>query len=211
MNHAILGTTSLILVFALVMVYSASTLVYAQFLPPPTTTFQQPCVNNGTNVIESGKQLLNQENQCNGTRVTQPPANTCPTGSVLQNGVCVPTTTGICGTGAVLQNGVCVPTTTQTAPIANAGPDQTVTSGTSVTLSGVGTVPNGSGATITSNSWAQTSGIQVPLTGTNTPTETFTAPTVNSTTTLTFIFTVTDSQGLTSNPDSVTITITPTQ
>jgi len=31
---------------------------------------------------------------------------------VLQNGVCVPTTTtnGVCGVNSVLQNGVCVPT-----------------------------------------------------------------------------------------------------
>ena len=72
--------------------------------------------------------------------------NSCSTGSVLQNGVCAPfTNTNTCPTGSVLQNGVCAPFTTpvQTAPIANAGPDQTVTPalGTTVTLVGTGVSP----------------------------------------------------------------------
>jgi hypothetical protein len=46
-------------------------------------------------------------------------SNVCGTNAVLQNGVCVPTTSstttnGVCGTNAVLQNGVCVPTTSST-------------------------------------------------------------------------------------------------
>jgi hypothetical protein len=121
MNHAILGTISLIVVFALVMINSAP-IVHAQSTfpvpPPPTsqiiqqpgTTFAQPCVNNGTNVIESGKQILNQENQCNGTRVTQPPPQ-------------------------------------QGGPIANAGPNQVVSQGSLVTLDGTGSfAQNGANA-----------------------------------------------------------------
>jgi hypothetical protein len=78
MNQAVIMTISLIVagVFSLVMINS-SPVVHAQsqIIQQPGTTFAQPCVNNGTNVIESGKQILNQENQCNGTRVTQPPTS----------------------------------------------------------------------------------------------------------------------------------------
>ena len=184
MNHAILGTVSLIVVFALVMINSAP-IVHAQSTfpvpPPPTsqiiqqpgTTFAQPCVNNGTNVIESGKQILNQENQCNGTRVTQPPTS----------------------------NG---------QPIANAGPSQTVPSASIVTLDGTASFAQ-NGAAITSFLWNQISGPAVALTQATTARPTFTAPTVNSptTTTVSFNLVVTDSNGLVSAPSSVTITVTP--
>ena len=49
---------------------------------------------------------------------TSSSSSVCGTNAILQNGVCVPTTTsstttnGVCGTNAILQNGVCVPTTT---------------------------------------------------------------------------------------------------
>ena len=141
--------------------------------------------------------------------------NTCPTGSVLQNGVCVPfTNNNSCPTGSVLQNGICVPSTTpvQTAPIANAGPDQTVTPAlwSTVTLVGTGSFATTSGATIVSYSWVQTSGSPtVTLTGANTATPTFPAPTVWASTPLTFSLTVTDSNGAVSAPSSVTITLNP--
>jgi hypothetical protein len=139
---------------------------------------------------------------------------TCPTGSVLQNSICVPfTTTNTCPTGSVLQNSICVPFTTpvQTAPIANAGPDQTITPllGTTVTLVGTGSFATTSGATIVSYSWVQTSGTSVTLNGANTANPTFLAPTVSTPTPLTFSLTVTDSNGAVSAPDSVTVTLNP--
>ena len=165
--------------------------------------------NIGTGTCPTGSVLQN------GVCVPFTNTNTCPTGSVLQNGVCVPfTNTNTCPTGSVLQNGVCVPTTTpvQTAPIANAGPDQTITPllGTTVRLDGTASFATTSGATIVSYSWVQTSGNPtVTLTGANTAAPTFPAPTVSTSTPLTFSLTVTDSNGAVSAPDSVTITLNP--
>jgi K319-like protein len=51
------------------------------------------------------------------------------------------------------------------------------------------------GATITSYSWTQTAGPAVSLTGANTVTPTFVAPTVTAQTELAFSLTVTDSIG----------------
>jgi hypothetical protein len=181
MNHAILATISLIVagVFALVMINCATT-AQAQSnsipivpVPPPVPpvplppAFAQHCVNNGTNVLgpkDNGKQILNQENQCTGTRnnVTQPPTSNQP-------------------------------------PIANAGIGQTVSQGSLVTLDGTGSFAQ-NGATIVSYSWIQTSGTPVSLTGANTATPTFTAPTV--TTSLSFSLAVTDSTGAVSSPSS---------
>jgi hypothetical protein len=54
---------------------------------------------------------------------------TCNNAYLISIGVCVSTTTSTCPIGSVLQNGVCVPFTNpiQSPPIANAGQDQTVT------------------------------------------------------------------------------------
>jgi len=131
--------------------------------------------------------------------------NTCPTNTVLQNGVCVPISS-TCPIGTVLQNGVCVPflNPIQSAPVANSGPSQTVSPGSQVTLNGAGSFAT-SGATIVSYSWVQTSGPLVALSGANTVTPTFTAPSFS--TSLTFSLTVTDSNGAISSPSSVTITV----
>ncbi|HEU4687167.1 MAG TPA: PKD domain-containing protein, partial [Vicinamibacterales bacterium] len=86
-------------------------------------------------------------------------------------------------------------------PIANAGADQSVKTGASVTLSGSGSDPNG---TIASYAWTQTSGTPVTLTGANTATPTFTAPA--SAATLAFQLTVTDNQGAT-HLDAVAIAV----
>ena len=130
MNHAILGTTSLIVVFTLFTINSPP-IVHAQSTfpvaaPPPTSQIiKQPCV------IESGKQILNQENQCNGTRVTQPrtsngqpianagPSQTVPSASI------------------VTLNGTASFATTSGATIVSYSWVQT--SGTSVTLNGATT------------------------------------------------------------------------
>jgi large repetitive protein len=90
-------------------------------------------------------------------------------------------------------------------PIANAGPSQTVSQGSFVTLVGTGSFSPNAGATIVSYSWTQTSGTPVSLNGANTATPTFTAPT--GTTSLTFSLTVTDSTGAVSSPSTVTITV----
>ena len=58
-----------------------------------------------------------------------------------------------------------------TAPVANAGPDQTVNPGTTVTLQGSGTDADNDPLTY---SWSQTAGPSVSLSGASTPTPTFT-------------------------------------
>ena len=82
-------------------------------------------------------------------------------------------------------------------PVADAGPDQTVGPGAFVTLDGGG------------SAWTQTSGTPVTLTGASTVTPTFTAPADVAGATLTFSLTVTDDQGGTSVPDTVTVTVAP--
>jgi hypothetical protein len=98
--------------------------------------------------------------------------------------------------------------TTQTAPIAVIGPDQTVNSGTVVTLDGSGS--HDADGDALAYSWTQTSGPAVTLSGANTAKASFTAPTVSTNTALQFRLTVTDTAGLTSSAVT-TITITPPQ
>ena len=89
-------------------------------------------------------------------------------------------------------------------PIANAGPDQSVAAGVKVQLTGAGSTD--SDGTIVSYAWTQTDGDTVTLTGANTATPTFTAPSTISAQTLTFELTTTDDDGATST-DSVNIEI----
>ena len=99
------------------------------------------------------------------------------------------------------------PMTTNTPPTANAGADQSVTSGTSVTLDGSGSADPDTGDTLTW-SWAHTSGTPaVTLTGATTASPTFTAPAVTTSTGL--VFTLTVSDGTASATDTVTVTVTP--
>ena len=104
---------------------------------------------------------------------------------------------------------MCVPFTNpiQSPPIANAGVDQIVTEGFTVSLDGASSYATTSGATIVSYAWTQTSGPTVGLNGATTPSPIFTAPA--QATTLSFSLTVTDSLGRVSSPDSVTITVVP--
>jgi K319L-like, PKD domain len=92
------------------------------------------------------------------------------------------------------------------APTANAGADQTVASGALVNLDGTGSSdPDG---TIASYAWTQTGGPAVTLTGADTATPSFTAPTVAVSTDLTFSLTVTDNDGATGT-DTVVVTVNP--
>jgi PKD domain len=80
-------------------------------------------------------------------------------------------------------------------PTANAGQDQTVKTGDTVTLDGSSsTDPDGS---ITSYLWEQTAGEPVTLSDSSAVSPTFTAPSVTAQTTLTFKLTVTDNDGAT--------------
>jgi len=89
-------------------------------------------------------------------------------------------------------------------PIANAGPDQSVNEGTTVTLDG--SFSFDTDGTITAYLWQQTAG---PLVKFNAVTAKpiFTAPLVSANTVLAFQLRVTDDKGATSIPDFVNITV----
>ena len=89
------------------------------------------------------------------------------------------------------------------APVANAGPNQTVNTGSPVTLNGTGSTD--SDGTVATYTWTQTAGTAVTLSSATTSQPTFTAPAAAST--LTFSLTVTDNQGAASTTAS-TVTIT---
>ena len=88
------------------------------------------------------------------------------------------------------------------APIANAGPDQLVQAGAAVTLNGTASIDMD--GTIASYNWIQTAGATVTLTGADTATPTFTAPSASGT--LTFQLTVTDNDGAT-RTDTVNVSV----
>ena len=92
-------------------------------------------------------------------------------------------------------------------PIANAGPNQVVNQLSAVTLDGTGSY-DPDGGTITSYRWQQISGTPVvTLSGANTATPTFIAPSILADTTLTFLLSVTDSDGGGSSSDTVNVLV----
>jgi hypothetical protein len=88
-------------------------------------------------------------------------------------------------------------------PIANAGPNQTVTAGTLVTLNGSGSSDPNVPALPLTFAWKQTFGPAVTLTGATTATPTFTPMLAGS-----YVFSMTVSNGTESATASVTITVT---
>ena len=88
-------------------------------------------------------------------------------------------------------------------PSANAGADQTVDAGSTVTLAGSGSDADGA---IAAYQWAQTSGTDVSLSNTDQATVSFVAPQADMTVTLTFRLTVTDNDGVTAS-DDVSVTV----
>ena len=90
------------------------------------------------------------------------------------------------------------------APMADAGQDRNVTSGSTVTLLGSGSFDPDT-SDLLSYEWEQTGGMAVPLSSAAVATPTFEAPTVPSATDLMFTLTVTDARGLT---DTAAVTLT---
>ena len=96
---------------------------------------------------------------------------------------------------------VVVELTPNTVPIANAGPDQTVSPGATVTLDGSASTDPDAGTTL-SYQWALTTGTGLSLTGPATAKPTFIASAVG-----TFVFTLTVGDGVATATDTVTIVV----
>jgi len=93
-----------------------------------------------------------------------------------------------------------------TAPIAVAGLGQTVTEFSTVNLSGIARDTEDGNAV--SSQWSVSSGPAVTFSNANSPTTSFVAPDVSSTSSIVLTLTVTDSEGL-SNADSLTVAVLP--
>jgi len=111
--------------------------------------------------------------------------------------------------GSIISNGAVLgvlATGPNQLPIANAGPNQTTNEGSNVNLNGsASSDPDGS---IIAYRWQQLSGPAVTLSDTTGISPSFTAPSVTTSTLLTFNLTVTDNDGA-SVSDSVGITVIP--
>ncbi|MBL4629818.1 MAG: GlyGly-CTERM sorting domain-containing protein, partial [Paraglaciecola sp.] len=92
------------------------------------------------------------------------------------------------------------------APVANAGADQSVTEGGSVTLDG--SASSDVDDNIASYSWVQSAGDSVSLNNADTVTASFTAPSVSTVSTITLSLTVTDTAG-NSSTDDISVTVNP--
>jgi len=103
---------------------------------------------------------------------------------------------------------VTITVSANSAPSADAGPDQTVSSLVVVTLDG--SASSDSDGTIAAYAWTQTTGTNVTLDETVPAMPTFTAPNVGADEVLTFELVVTDNDGAPSLADSVVITLNPT-
>lgn len=90
------------------------------------------------------------------------------------------------------------------APVVSAGQNGTSNSGRVVTLAGTATDDKGVGTV----AWTQTSGPTVTLSGADTNTATFTAPSVSAATELKFRFTATDEKGKVATAET-TVTVSP--
>lgn len=106
-----------------------------------------------------------------------------------------PQNAALLGVGAVALGNI--------APVANAGADQFVGSGATVSLSGSGSDADG---TVASQSWTQVSGPAVTLVNANTYNASFTAPSVTVDTPLVLRLTITDNEGATGS-DDITVTV----
>ena len=136
--------------------------------------------------------------------------NNDPDTDALAAGVSVPDTfTAVLSSGSTQTVTITI-TGSNDAPVADAGAGQLVLELTDVTLSGRGSFDPDTGDVIESYIWTQIGdgSDTVSLTGDETATLTFTAPAVDTVTTLTFTLVVRDGEAV-SLPSTVTVTVGP--
>ncbi len=129
------------------------------------------------------------------------------TGHLLLPGIAALLLVTACGGGGGSSPVTPPPPAANIAPIANAGANQVVTSGTVVTLNGTASVDND--GTIAAYAWTQTFGPPVTLTNASTAQPSFTAPQVSTSTSLTFSLVVTDNRGATSSAATAGVAVNP--
>ena len=196
-------------------VYTNDTLTFAPNKPPVANAGNDQNVNAGASVTLNASQSMDMDGtiagyswqQISGQTVTlnnataQSATFTAPatdTSMVLTFGVTVTDDVGSVSTDTVQ-------VTVNQAPVANAGIDQVVDEGTTVTLNG-GLSSDPENKPLTYN-WQQTAGTSVDLSGEDNVTATFIAPETDLQATLMFSLIVTDDAGLVSVADSVSIVV----
>jgi hypothetical protein len=178
-------------------------------LPPTANAGPDQNVNEGALVTLNGSNSTDpddgiasyQWNQTSGTPVVlsnpQAASTTFTAPNVATGGEALTFSLTVTDHGGLQSTATCIVNVAwaNAPPVANAGPDQTVREGSTVTLDGSGSIDTDDG--IASYSWKQTVGIAVALQGSDTAHPSFNAPNVGKGgTTLTFVLTVTDQGGL---------------
>ncbi|MEO8314278.1 MAG: PKD domain-containing protein [Pseudomonadota bacterium] len=138
-----------------------------------------------------------------GNPTSSTPGFTAPVGlvaSTLTYQLIVKDNRGVPSTAA----SVTITVNANVAPVAIAGPPQSVQAGAAVTLNG--TASSDSDGTIVAYAWTQTAGVAVTLNNASTSTPSFAAPVGSVDSTLTFRLIVTDNAGAVSAASTVTVT-----
>lgn len=176
--------------------------------PPLANAGADQSVNEGTvatlngsaSTDPDGSPLIYRWDQVSGTTVTlsssSVPQPTFSAPAVGAAGECLSFQLTVTDSGGVQARDTCIVNVVSVnqPPAANAGPDQSVNEGASVTLNGTGSTDPDGGMLL--YSWLQTSGVPVTLDNPGSAQPSFPATTGGLTSTLVFRLTVTDWEGL---------------
>jgi hypothetical protein len=160
---------------------------------------------NGVGVTYGAASGFTLQNQVSSTSLTLKNANLALASKALADGTAVPETAHSSTPAAQLVSASIIISNQNQPPVANAGTDQAVDPGATVTLNG--TLSSDIDSGISTYAWTQISGTSVTLSDATVAQPTFTAPTSVEGATLVFGLTVTDIEGASSTQDTVTIIV----